>query len=315
MPNPDTAKTLSSFMWDEWLTASPKNRAEAVREIRGILQGMAASRDSGSELQLSSGRLWIFRRLIRLWGEAELTYIHDFPSLLSIPRSLKGKVFLRIPERLAFLRLDLAEDMARFEKKRPDWLRGLWGSCGALYIPRSGYYMSFRVSSRETEHTAAAMLKKSGFSFGRRHIQGKHEITLRNQEEIVTLLAGFGLVKTSLRMEEKAIVRSMRNRANMLVNCDSSNIRKSLDAATRQLELARAAVSAPGFESLPDVLKNLVKSRVDNPSVTLEELGKLQSPPISKSTVQYRWKKLEHAMGPAAGSGERNQIRKEEDIP
>ncbi|MBL3538919.1 DNA-binding protein WhiA [Aminivibrio sp.] len=306
MANLNIGKTLSSFMWDEWLTAPPKNRAEAVREIRGILQGMAASGGSESELRLSSGRLWIFRRLIRLWGEGELGFIHDFPSLLNIPRSLKGKVFLRLPERLTFLRHDRTEEMAGFDRKRPDWLRGLWGSCGALYIPRSGYYLSFRIPSRETEHTAAAMLKKCGFSFGRRYIQGKHEITLRNQEEIVTLLAGFGLVKTSLRMEEKAIVRSMRNRANMLVNCDSSNIRKSLDAATKQLEIARAAVSAPGFESLPEVLKNLVKSRVANPSVTLEELGKMQSPPISKSTVLYRWKKLEQVMGPASVSGKRN---------
>jgi hypothetical protein len=91
----------------------------------------------------------------------------------------------------------------------------------------------------------------------------------------------------------------MKNRANMLVNCDSSNIRKTLEAASRQLDLARAAAESPGFESLPEVLKNLVCSRLANPSATLGELGLLQSPPISKSTVQYRWKKLELIMGPA----------------
>lgn len=305
MANTDSGKTLSSFMWDEWLAASCKDRTEALEEIRGILQGMTVTERTEEELLLSSGRLWLFRRLIKLWGKADLSSVHEFPPLLSIPRSLKGKVFLRFPEKLLFLHENRRDDMARFEKKRPDWLRGLWGSCGALYIPKSGYYLSFRVPSRETELTAAAMLKKSGFSFGRRHIQGKHEITLRNQEEIVTFLIRIGLVKTSLRMEEKAIVRSMRNRANMLVNCDSSNIRKSLDAATRQLEMARTALSAPGFEFLPEVLKSLVKSRITNPSVTLEELGRLQSPPISKSTVQYRWKKLEQVLVPPARSGER----------
>ena len=305
MTNTDSGKILSSFMWDEWLTAACKDRTEALGEIRGILQGMRITERTGKELLLSSSRLWLFRRLIKLWGEADLGSIHEFPPLLSIPRSLKGKVFLRFPDKLLFLHENRMDDMSRFERKRPDWLRGLWGSCGALYIPKSGYYLSFRVPSRETELTAATMLKKSGFSFGRRHIQGKHEITLRNQEEIVTFLIRIGLVKTSLRMEEKAIVRSMRNRANMLVNCDSSNIRKSLDAATRQLEMARTALSAPGFESLPEVLKSLVTSRITNPSVTLEELGRLQSPPISKSTVQYRWKKLEQVLVPPARSGER----------
>jgi hypothetical protein len=292
-------------MWDEWLTVPPKGRGEAVQEIRGIFQGMSTAEKSEERLLLSSSRLWIFRRLTKLWGEAALSAIHDFPSLLSIPRSLKGKVFICLPETLFFLLETNAEESFHFERKRPDWLFGLWGSCGSLYIPRSGYYLSLRIPSKETEHTAASMLRKRGFSFGRRYVQGRHEITLRNQEEIVTLLARFGLAKTSLRMEEKAIVRSMRNRANMLVNCDSSNIRKSLDAATKQLALARAVISAPGFGSLPEVLKNLAISRVANPSITLEELGRIQSPPTSKSTVQYRWKKLEQIMGLAPVSGKR----------
>lgn len=294
----DFGKTLSSSMWDEWAGGPPGGCECALEEIRGILQGMIAGR-AGEKLRFQSGRLWIFRRLSRLWEEAGLSAAADFPSLLAIPKTLKGKVALWLPEALFYLADPDGKVPGNFDRERPCRLRGMWGSCGALYIPKSGYYMSFRVPSAGAGGTAAAMLKRMGFSVRMRFIQGRHEITLRNQEEIVTLLARFGLWKTSLKMEEKAILRSMKNRANMLVNCDSSNIRKTLEAASRQLDLARAAAESPRFESLPEVLKNLVCSRLANPSATLGELGLLQSPPISKSTVQYRWKKLELIMGPA----------------
>ncbi|MGI6784499.1 MAG: DNA-binding protein WhiA [Aminivibrio sp.] len=293
----DFGKTLSSSMWDEWTAGPCGDGRGALEEIRGIVQGTGLIPETGEEARLSSGRLWIFRRLSRLWEAAGLSDRADFPSLLLIPKTLKGKVSIRLPGNLAFL-ADPSAGPPLSDKEGPRRLRGLWGACGALYIPKSGYYMSFRTPSAEVERVAADMLKKNGFSFGRRFIQGRFEITLRNQEEIVTLLARFGLSRTSLKMEEKAIVRSMKNRANMLVNCDSSNIRKTLEAASRQLELAQAAAGSPGFESLPEVLKSLILTRVSNPSATLCELGLLQSPPVSKSTVQYRWKKLEQIMGP-----------------
>lgn len=312
----DFGKTLSSSMWDEWTAGSCGNSEDALEEIRGILGGVGSVEKSGDTLHFSSGRLWIFRRLSRLWQEADLSIHADFASLLAIPKTLKGRVTLRVPENLFFL-VDSGGAPPSFDKERPRRLRGLWGSCGALYIPKSGYYMSFRAPSADVEGIAAAMLKKSGFSFGRRHIQGRYEITLRNQEEIVTLLARFELAKTSLKMEEKAIFRSIKNRANMLVNCDSSNIRKTLEAASRQIDLAKAAVSSARFEGLPEVLKTLALTRVENPSATLGELGQLQSPPISKSTVQYRWKKLEHIIGSVVAERRgtiKNKMRKEAEI-
>ncbi len=307
MPHSSRGMTLSSSMWDEWLSCPVKGQNEALDEIRGILCGLSRTDDIAEGTGFSSGRLWVFRRLSRLWPLSGVQKTQDFPSLLSIPRSMKGRVLFYLPPSLFPLILPLTGGAVSLRK--PDWLRGLWGSCGGLYIPKTGYYLSFRAGNEEVEKTAAAALKKGRFSIGRRQIQGKFEITLRNQEEIVTLLARFGLGRTSLALEEKAIVRSMRNRANKLVNCDASNIRKSLEAASRQMEIARSAMALPGFEALPFTLKEMVCSRLSNPSATLEELGKMLSPPVSKSTVKYRWKKLEEMAGSLASRRERFPIR------
>ena len=310
----DFGKTFSSSMWDEWVAGPAGDREEALEEVRGIVQGIGTAGKAGSGIRLTSGRLWIFRRLSRIWERAGLTDEEDFGSFLDIPKTLKGRVSLQLPKRLAFLTSESPRLSPSFDRENPRRLRGLWGSCGALYIPKSGYYLSFRIPAARADAWASAMLEMMHFSYGKRLVQGRHEITLRNQEEIVTLLVRFGLSRTSLKMEEKAILRSVKNRANMLVNCDSSNIRKTLEAASRQLELAREAVSSPRFESLPEVLKTLASSRVANPSATLAELGQLQSPPISKSTVQYRWKKLAHLMGPVKSrhlTGQKVKLKKE----
>ena len=324
MPGDSRSRAVSAMMWNEWSASPVPSGTGAREEIGGILAGISALPDPDGGKCYCSARLWIFRRLKKLWTEAWDPGGAEFGGLLSIPPNMKGKVAFRVPaDILAFLSVEGRgqEGLPSGEMAPPrhrgraggssspgrswgmDWLKGLWGSCGSLYIPRSGYYLSFRIPSRDAADCAAALLRREGLSLGRRQVQGKHEITLRDQEEIVTLLARFHLSKTSLRVEEKAIFRSMRNRANQLVNCDAFNIRKSLDAASRQLATARSMAESPGFSLLPEVLKNLVYSRLSNPSATLEELGRMQEPPVSKSTVQYRWKKLEELVSPLRGTG------------
>jgi len=275
-------------MWDEWTSAPIASGRAAEDEIRGIVSGLSEVASHEAETIFSSGRLWMFRRLRMLWGEWESVRDYEFASLLNIPRSMKGRVFFRLPSELV-ARLREHESLSR----NTQWLRGLWGSCGSLYLPKSGYYLCFRISSSQTEERTAHLLKRLGFFTGRRKSQGKYEITLRNQQEIADMLASFNMVKTMLHLEEKAIFRSLRNQANKLVNCDASNIRKSLEASSRQIEIARNALVLPDYEDFPDVLKDLISTRLANPSMTLEELGHIQSPPVSKSTIKYRWKKLE----------------------
>ncbi len=84
----------------------------------------------------------------------------------------------------------------------------------------------------------------------------------------------------------------MRDRANRLVNCDASNIRKTLEAAEWQLEIAKVFQNEKVWATLPEPLKELIETRMQYPSATLTELGQLLSKPVSKSTVKYRWQKL-----------------------
>ena len=136
------------------------------------------------------------------------------------------------------------------------------------------------------------------------------ELTLRDQQQIVTLLSRMGLVKTALSLEETAIYRSMRSHANKLVNCDAANINKSIEAARGQMELIRRMDELGITETLPEPLFELVAARKRNPSISLKELGQTLPRPISKSTVEYRWRKLEHILQTQLKGDDANVLRK-----
>ncbi len=282
----DAGTWLASKMWDDWTTAPVGSGAAAPDEIRGLIDGLSRARENDEEVVFSSVRLWVFRRLKALWEEWEVSKPFEFASLLSIPRTMKGRVHIRLPRHI----LEPLE--TELPPRSMAWLKGLWGSCGSLYLPRTGYYLCFRVPSCSTEERAAHILSSRGFSIGRRRVQGSYEITMRDQQQIVDMLAGFNMFRSTLVLEEKAIFRELRNKANKLVNCDASNIRKSLEASARQIEIARYALASPSYRSMPPAWRALISARLSNPSITLEELGRMLSPPVSKSTVKYRWKKI-----------------------
>ena len=88
------------------------------------------------------------------------------------------------------------------------------------------------------------------------------------------------------------ILKDVRNNVNRKVNCDNANIRKTCVAASKQSEAIEKLIKSGKFEELPSELKELAKLRLENPEMTLSELGAALSEPISRSGVNHRLRKL-----------------------
>jgi DNA-binding protein WhiA len=199
---------------------------------------------------------------------------------------MKGRVGIELP-------LSLYEEITAVTGRETwDWVRGVWGSCGALYTPRAGYYLVMRTSEESTARRLVQILRRARVSHSLRARRGTRELILRNQQSIVTFLSKIGLTGVSLSMEDKAILRAVRNQANRESNCDTANIKKSLKTAEEQMELALALQRDGLVASLPERFRELVELRLEHPDATLSELGQLLSPPVTKSTVKYRWNRL-----------------------
>jgi len=96
-----------------------------------------------------------------------------------------------------------------------------------------------------------------------------------------------------LDFENVRIVKSMRNQVNRQVNCETANLAKTVDASVRQVEMIERLLAKIGMKGIPLSLRELALVRIDHPDSSLKEIGLMLEPPLSKSGVAYRMKKLE----------------------
>jgi DNA-binding protein WhiA len=123
--------------------------------------------------------------------------------------------------------------------------------------------------------------------------RGVYAVYLKGAEPIVTFLALVGAHRALLRTEDVRIIKSMRNQVNRLVNAETANLQKSADAAMEQLEDIRRLSTTRGLDNLPPALRELAELRLAYPDVSLRELGELADPPLSKSAVYHRIRRIQ----------------------
>lgn len=285
--------SIVSELWDEWASYPQENEENISSEVAGLIAGLQVKKNEFT--CLSSSRLLVLRRLLNLWKKSRWGSELNAASHMLVPKNMKGRVQILLPERLY-------EEISLFSSslfastltnhKNWSWVRGVWGSCGALYVPKSGYYLVVRVTAPDVSKRLGQVLQKARISWGLRVVHGTSELILRDQQEIVAFLTKIGLTGVSLRIEDKAILRSMRDKANRMRNCDTANIKKSLKVAEEQLELALKIKKNGLLETLPANFRLLAEARLEHPEVSLSELGNILVPAITKSTVKYRWKRL-----------------------
>nr|WP_321503648.1 DNA-binding protein WhiA [uncultured Dethiosulfovibrio sp.] len=280
---------LTDSLWDEWVVSPVLDVISAESELSGIVSCLKRKACPQGEIQLYSRRLWIFGRIRRLWPKTRWSLQVDIGDILKVPRRHRGSVSINLPDHI-LLSIESKEHERSF--LRWSWIRGVFGVTGALYQPKRGYYFLFRVSNRGVLSGLLDHLDKNHISPSCRLVGETTEIIVRDQSQIVDLVNGMGLSEVALRLEERAMVRSIRDQANRVVNCDASNIRKSVNAARRQLKVAAFLMENGCIDELSSELMELISLRLANPSVSLNELGCNLAVPVTKSTVTYRWKKL-----------------------
>ncbi|MCR5347041.1 MAG: DNA-binding protein WhiA [Fretibacterium sp.] len=304
--------SLVDAIWDEWrLCAADGNdiEAECMGILAGLLPTFRGGQGGGTHLSLNPARnrLRVVHRLLTLWRRTPWYPALDIGDIIDFPDRepcRRGSVLIHLPaafpEEVEGFAGDLARDLAGRAPESPGdfpsvvwaWLRGLWGSRGGLYLPKSGYYLVFRVGIPSIAGPMRSILSRTGLRWRGRVFHGAQEMFLRDQESIVTFICNLGLPSSSLKLEERAIMRSMRDRANRVSNCDTANIRRTLRVAEEQTGLARKASREGLLPLLPPALRELAEARLANPEASLSELGKKLTPPIQKSTVKYRWARL-----------------------
>jgi hypothetical protein len=283
------SNTNRHFSWDEWFSV-PLDAKGVAFELAGLLLGLLKQNCEGEKI-LSSSRVWVFKRAILLCKQIDVLDV-NLAQCMKIPSNYKGKIKLSLRDDV-YKKLT-SPDPFLSKRKGWHWLRGLYGSCGNIYSPKSGYYLVLRVRDNDVANKAGMLLEHEKCDFSRRFNNGANELMIRKQDNIVYFLSGIGMNELTLKIEGMAIFRAMRDRANKIVNFDSANINKSLKVADELVAAAKKIKSMQGYEKLPNRFKELIEIRLENPESTLSEIGSFLTPPVSKSTVKYRWDRLQN---------------------
>lgn len=174
------------------------------------------------------------------------------------------------------------------------YLRGVFMGSGTMSNPEKSYHLEFVCHTE----AFAADLKKMINSFqdleARQYKRGNHYIVyMKKADYIGDTLGIMGADSHSLKIENTWVDKSMRNKVNRMANCDNANVDKIVEAAMKQVEAIKKIRDVKGLNWLPEKLRETAELRLENPDISLAALGELCSPPLKKSGINGRLRKIE----------------------
>lgn len=175
---------------------------------------------------------------------------------------------------------------------RRAFIRGTYLAIGSMSNPEKGYHMEFVFDHEDMAEEFIQILKT--FSIGAKMVLRKknYVVYIKDGEEIVDMLNIMGAHISLMNLENTRIMKDMRNSINRRVNCETANIAKTVNAATKQVEDIMFIRKNYGLHKLPDNLRQVAEVRLAYPEASLVELSQLMDPPVGKSGVNHRLRKL-----------------------
>lgn len=185
------------------------------------------------------------------------------------------------------------------------FIRGMFLAAGSVNDPNKAYHFEIVVHNKDIAETIKDVI--NSFSLDAKIVKRKkyYIVYLKEGSMIVDILNVMEAHISLMDMENVRILKDMRNHINRRVNCETANIKKTVNAARRQIEDIEYIEKTKGLKYLNDSLRQLAELRLEEPDANLSELGEMVNPPVSKSGVNHRLRKISNI---AKALRENNQI-------
>ena len=181
------------------------------------------------------------------------------------------------------------------------FLRGLFLGCGSMSAPGSPVHAEFTVEDESFAEQVQRLLARLDLPFSLTSRERNVACYTKRGQTAADLLAVLGAHDSCLRWEEHVVLGEVRQNANRRANCDTANARRSAAAGERQAAVIRDFMATAAWESLPSRQQQVGELRVEYPYLTLAELAQLAEPPLSKSAMNHRLRRLLEEAGEVAG--------------
>lgn len=171
-------------------------------------------------------------------------------------------------------------------------IKGAFLGAGSVIDPEKSYHLEISFGDEKNAEYILNLSKVYGVNFKIIKVKEKFIIYIKDGEQISNFLACIGANKAVLKFEDIRIFKEMKNNINRIVNCESANLNKTIDAGIMQIEDIKLIQKRKQFEELSEELKEVANIRLENPEASLKEIGEMLVEPISKSGVNHRFKKI-----------------------
>ncbi|MGB4588282.1 MAG: DNA-binding protein WhiA [Clostridiaceae bacterium] len=183
--------------------------------------------------------------------------------------------------------------LVRNDALKKAYIKGSFLGSGSVSNPEKAYHLEFVTSSQEHAEDLMGLINSYGLSAKVISRKNSFIVYLKEGEQIVDILSIIGAFNSLFEFENVRIVKDMRNNVNRIVNCETANLSKTVNAAVRQVESIRLIEKELGLARLSKPLREIAEMRLDYPDESLKELGEMLDPPVGKSGVNHRLRKIE----------------------
>lgn len=297
--------SYSSQTKDELCRFVPDSVCCLLAELSGIVTaaGSVLLRGREKSLLIETENRSVARRAVQLLGD-----VFDVqPEITTLTRArLGGRSAYRIeigPGEAPFVlegcgiavaqRRGVPKEVTARKCCRMAFLRGVFLACGSVTDPHKEYHLEFVLGDEAFAQALVKLIARFDLAAGTGRRRQSTLVYLKGQSAITDMLSIIGAQSARFEMEDAFIRKELRNNANRATNCDSANVQRAVAAASRQTQAIERLLAAKGEQSLPPTLLQTAKLRLANPDLSLEELGQLCDPPVGKSGVNHRLRKLE----------------------
>ena len=175
---------------------------------------------------------------------------------------------------------------------RRAFIRGAFLAAGSMSNPGKSYHLEIVCRQEEQAQLLQGVIEEYNLPVKIVQRKKRYIVYMKDSESIFDLLNLMEAYRGSMELENVRIIKEMRNAANRQYNCDAANINKLVKAASKQIDDIRFLQEHMGLENLSPSLYEAAAARLEHPDVSLQELGNFLNPPVGKSGVNHRLRKI-----------------------
>ena len=172
------------------------------------------------------------------------------------------------------------------------FLRGIMLGGGTMSNPEQSYHLELPCRDSDIQAMMAKSMQRMGLPI-KLGVRREHTyLYLKQSDQIVAFLTVIGAHQSVMTIEDMRVKKQVMETVNRAMNCDNANLQKQMDASTAQVEAIRQLLQDDRISTLPPGLQEIAMARLNNPDASLTELGQMLDPPIGKSGVNHRMRRL-----------------------